>query len=246
MTKADILLLHGSGVLATTLEPLSAHLSAQGHRVWLPDARGYAQAQGEPALDARASARALHDQLVSDGAQEVILIGHSFGTIRMAYLATLPGSKLHVKAAIGLGAVAGVDQAQRPGMLQLVELLEQGVDLSAPLAQRWYSEPYLQAHPEVITTIKDMIAQIDTAAIALEIEDYFHADEVLERIGAMPCPYHMRVGSLDAATPVALAQVIFEQAPQATLTQVKGAGHMLVDEDRPGTFAWIDALIANA
>lgn len=246
MTKADILLLHGSGVLATTLEPLQAHLKAQGHRVWLPDASGYAQAQGQPAQDARSSAQALHDQLVNEGAKEVILIGHSFGTIRMAYLATLANPELHIKAAIGLGAVAGLDEAQRPGMLQLVELLNQGVDLSGPLAQRWYGAPHLQAHPEVVTHIKDMIAKIDPAAIAVEIEDYFHTEEVLDLIGAMTCPYHMRVGSLDLATPTELAQTIFERAPQATLTQVKGAGHMLVDEDQPGTFAWIDALIATA
>lgn len=82
-----MVLLHGIGANATVWEPFIAHLEAQGGMRWLaPDLRGHGRSSMEGPFDFTQHARDIAALLQAEAADQVVILGHSFGGVIAAHL----------------------------------------------------------------------------------------------------------------------------------------------------------------
>lgn len=233
-SNVHVLLLHGCGVSPATLEPLRAHL-AHTHPTHLVAMRGYGERLDERHLPREEAAAELVEELLRAGARELIVIGHSLGTVRMWTLATMLPARITLRGLIGLSPMLGYPQEAREGLMQSVEALEQGADLSEALVARWYGAPYQEQHTTLPAQVRGWLDTINPRALAGEVDDHLASETLSGRLATLTCPVYLRVGALDQATPPELAQAILDVLPQATLEVIPEVGHMLTEEDLDGT-----------
>lgn len=110
-----------------------------------------------------------------------------------------------------------------------------GAILDGTLA-RWFTEPFRQAHPEVVEKIAQTIR-------ATPVNGYCGCCEaipkinVTERLAQIKCPALVIVGAQDAGTPPEMAQEIRDNLPGSSLIIIDSAAH-LANLERPAAFYW--------
>jgi pimeloyl-ACP methyl ester carboxylesterase len=238
----DLLLLHGSGAPAASLEPLAARLS-QTHRVWLPDMPGYEGRMGEAYAPSAELVASLRDELVAQGVQELVIIGHSFGAFRMFHMGLI-AAPLKLRALIGLSPLASLPEEVRAGMAGFGDALRAGVDLSGAMVPRWYAPDYAAQHPELAAQIAGWIKRIDVEVLTHELVEPIDGGALSARLGELECPVYLRVGELDQATSPMLVGDVYARLKNASYTQVKGLGHMQAEEDCDRLVAWIHGVLS--
>ena len=105
--------------------------------------------------------------------------------------------------------------AQAQGMGALVE---------STLA-RWFTGPYRNAHPEVMTRIGDAIRATPVAGFAGCCQAIAKID-LLDRLKEIKCPALVMVGDQDHGTPPEMARSIHENLPGSDLLVIPSAAHI--------------------
>ena len=105
--------------------------------------------------------------------------------------------------------------------------------LAKPTIQRWFGEPYLDNHPEVAMTLRQIATRTTVAgfigcARAMQGLDY------LDRVHAIDAPTTLIAGARDGGLPQVM-QDIEARMPHATLQLIADAGH-LPNIDQPRVF----------
>ena len=123
--------------------------------------------------------------------------------------------------------------AETRGMQPLVE----------PTLERWFTEPFRKAKPEVVARIGAQIS-------ATPVPGYVGCSHAIPKINLtarlkeIRCPILVIVGEQDAGTPPAMAREIHDNAPGSKLVVLPGAAH-LSNVEQPASFdAALGALLA--
>lgn len=153
--------------------------------------------------------------------------------------------QLKLRGLIGLSPMLGYPHEAREGLMQSVEALEQGADLSEALVARWYGAPYQVQHTTLPAQVRGWLETISSRALVGEVDDHLISDSLFERASTLTCPVYLRVGALDQATPPELAKAILDVLPQATLEIIPEVGHMLTEEDLEDTLEAVEAHVAR-
>ncbi len=172
------------------------------------------------------------------------LVGMSGGAYRALQVATLGTD---VRGVCAMAGFAHLPASMREGLSQAADALEAGADLTAALVGAWFSETFSNAHPgacsEVVrrclTAAAPPVAAADVRAIA-------SGPDLREELAAVRAPIHFLTGELDASTPLDLARAGKESAPNATLTVVKGAGHLIHHEAFEVVCEWLSRSLETA
>jgi 3-oxoadipate enol-lactonase/4-carboxymuconolactone decarboxylase len=106
--------------------------------------------------------------------------------------------------------------------------------LLGPLLGRWFTAPWLAAHPGVAATVGTMLAGADPEGYAGCCEAIGTMDQTGD-LGAVMAPTLVIAGAEDPVTPPALGLQLQQGIPGAALTVLAGAAH-LANIERSGAF----------
>lgn len=239
----SVLLLGGCPTPAGHLAPLADRLS-HSHRVLLPDLPGYGDS---PMLDGEytilRAQRVIENAVLDLDVDAVAIVGVSLGAYRAFSMALT--RRLHVTSVVTLGGFAGIDHDIREAYFQFAAAIRNGVDLSDVFVERMFSSMFAASHPDIVTLVKSWLTIIPATVLASELEAAAKCADLRPRLGFLSCPVLARVGSLDAATPIAFSEAITKHAPNAHLDIVEGSGHLLLFEDRDRTIAAVERFLSS-
>lgn len=227
-----LVLLHSLALSSAMWAPVAAELGER-FEVVAPDARGH----GDSAWDGSAfsvedladDVRALLDAL---GLERAHVLGLSMGgTVALALAAEAPSSvdRLVVcDASAWYGENAREQWAERAARARSVPRHAQ----VAFQTDRWLSERFRREHPEVVSHLVGIFLRALPQAHAAACSALGSADRrgSLERIGS---PTLVVVGEDDHATPPAMAMLLAESIPEATVRVWPGFRHFAIFES-PG------------
>ncbi len=214
--------------LATTLgmwEP-QARALARRYRVLRYDTRGHGGTEapaGAYTLDLLAEdARAL---LAALGITRTHWVGLSMGGMIGQTLA-LASPALFATLAL-CDTSSRVPPEARPTWDERIATAEsKGMEpLVEPTIARWFTAPFIAAHPEVVDPVRAMIRATSPRGYA----GCCHALKVLDltdRLGAIRLPTVVIVGEDDPGTPVTAARTIHEHIAGSELVIIKSAAHL--------------------
>lgn len=236
-----VLLLHGSPTAISYFDPLEAALVAR-HRVLIPEFPGYGRSPRSVPYRFDQVQDELVGQLRQLGVTETAVVGFSLGAYRALALA-LDG-RVRVTAAVLMGGFAALTAEHTSALLGLAAALRKMTDFSDPvfrrqIAQLMVSDAFAKTDLGRLEPIEAWFDVTTPAAWADEVEASTRTPDLHPQLGRLTCKVLLRVGELDAATPVAYSEQLAAALPNAVLERVPGRGHALLIEDRDATVASI-------
>ena len=234
--RPHLWLLHGSAAPPASLSGLAADL-AREFCVHLPHFPGYERTPYAPEDSISTSASELAE-FISQIERPVVLIGHSFGLYRAIQI--LKQLDAHLVAGLySLSGVSTLPEEQRESFVQAEAWARSGHQIPEGLAVRWFSNEYLESHPEVVSRISGWWASCNIEAVARELYEPFDGGDANRVLAASQQPTLFRVGTLDTTTPAKHSYSMATLLQNAPVELVEGAGHFLHLEDSGSTLASI-------
>ncbi len=240
-----LVLAHGWALSHHSWDPVIKGLAGEPVRIVTWDQRGHG---GSPITFIRKEIDKVSvDQLGADlaaviaacapSSSPLVLAGHSMGGMTvMAYAAQFPSeARARVRGVILVSTAAhAIPMGRRRGEAGLMRLLARGLPVRGGRAIRPRSQrAFLFGEVADPTHVSETIRQVARTPLTT-VGAYYGA---ISRLDVRPAfaaleqtPVTVLVGGLDRLTPAGLSRAIVQALPQATLTVVPGAGHMLTYE----------------
>jgi len=221
--KATIVLLHGSGLTHIVWSLIEQYLSNQNYNVLAIDLPGHGNSEGECLKSIEEISDWLEKVLKELHISEIIIIGHSQGSLEaLEYYSKYPKK---VKSLIFVGG-----SYRMPVNQDLIDLAEAGDDQAVKLMMKWgyeNSKKFIGGNPveKIINSAKDIreILAIDLIAC----NNYKNGSEALKTIN---CPTLLFFGELDKMVNLEKGKKFAELIPNSKTHVIKNCGHMIMFE----------------
>jgi 3-oxoadipate enol-lactonase len=105
--------------------------------------------------------------------------------------------------------------------------------LAQPTLERWFTEPFRKARPEVVEGIRKLIVSTPVAGY-VGCSHALPKINVTARLREIKCPILVIVGADDPGTPVSMAKEIHDNAPGSRLEVLPQAAHLANMEQPEG------------
>src|SRR5581483_2078339 len=223
-----MLMLHGFGAHTWVLRHQVAAFSAT-HRVIAPDLKGFGYSERVRAgLSGDDQVRMLHGLLRTLGVERATVVGHSMGGgIAMRFAATHPEM---TEALVLVASVTGQERMQR------VRLPKALLRPLMPVLSRVTAHMLLRAsyHDRSKLTPEAVEALLEPTRIRGSMDGLLAMLTAprapMPALSGVRCPVLLLWGAEDRVTPLKNAREIRARLPQAQLTVIGGAGHMVLEE----------------
>ena len=236
-----VMVLHGAPTRPGHLDRLAEALAPR-YRVLVPDLPGYGQSEPVQPYRLEAVHERLEQYLREHGIERVRLVGFSGGGLHAVSLACR--GRVRVTALFLLGAFANLTDEESRSTVEVANLVRSGIDLR-PIAIGSMLSPHGQTVPDHVAEVTTWATATTAAYLADELEAAARIADLRPSLTALGIPVVARVGSLDAACPVARSQRLVAVVPTASLEVVEGAGHALLLEGFEATLASVERLLAR-
>lgn len=250
-TGPAAVLVHGYGISVAEWSLVMPALAERGFRVIGYNHRGHggstvgADGWSTAALFADLRAVVAHFDLT-----DAVLVGHSMGTFTV--LGALPDAEFRtrVRAAVLVSTATGELLKNVPQLAKLqVPLARWGVLQRMAASPRFGGSVVAQAFgPDAAPEMKNAM-RLAFAAIPRESARLLSAmgsESVRSGLSSISTPLRLLLGEFDTVTPRWRSQEVLDAVPDATLTEVPAAGHMMNWEQPEAIVtAVIDAAAAN-
>ena len=238
-----VIFLHGAGMDHSVWALQSRYCAHHGHNVLAADFPGHGGSEGAPLTSVGALADWTADLIAAAGAERAILIGHSMGALvaletaarrpeRVAGLA-LVGVAAKVPVHPDLLAAARANEHQSVDMVSLWGLGGAATLGGAPSPGQWM----LGATERLLERSGPGVLHADLAAC-----DAFGGAGAAA--GKVVCPTLLILGERDQMTPPKGGRALAGLIANAKITEIKGAGHMMMIEKPDETLAALKPLLA--
>jgi pimeloyl-ACP methyl ester carboxylesterase len=104
-----------------------------------------------------------------------------------------------------------------------------------PDIQRWFSEPFRAAHPDIVETVRGWVMENDAQTVSYGWQAISRLDTE-SRLAGVSQPVLVTTGSLDPASPPANAEKTAAAFPNGRYVEIAACGHFSPME-RPDAFA---------
>ncbi|MGW1765381.1 alpha/beta fold hydrolase [Streptomyces sp. NPDC002073] len=238
-----VLLVHGHPFNRSLWAPQAAALTAAGHRVILPDLRGYGESEVVPGktllAEFAADLAALLDHL---GVPRAVVGGVSMGgQIAMEFHLAHPERVLALVLS-DTSPVAETPEGKAFRAALAERLLAEGMDGYADEVIGKMIAPYhVTGQPEVAAHVLGMMKSTAPEGAAAALRGRAERPDYRASLALLKAPALIVVGADDAYTPVTEARALHELVPQAALVVIEEAGH-LPGAEQPARFN--EALLA--
>lgn len=128
-----------------------------------------------------------------------------------------------------------IGQAEAHGMAGMV----------ASTMERWLTQPFRDAHPDVVEKISQMLASTPVQGY-VGVAQAIIAFDLADAIARIHCPTLVVVGANDEGSPVSMAQSIAEKIHGAKLEVLPDAAHLSFVEQPERFHAIFDAFLGHA
>jgi 3-oxoadipate enol-lactonase len=217
----DLVMLHSlltdPGSFAAIVPALS-----RSRRVTLVSLPGFGRSTAAGTSIEDSADRLAHLISTLDGKPDVL--GNGYGGFIAVALAARHGERLGKLVLADTGAV--FPESGRAAFRAMAEAVEKGgmAAIVDTAVRRIFPEDYLAAHPEVIAQRREVLLRANPANFAAACRALAKLD-LRPELPRIRNPTLVVVGSLDAATPPALARELAAGIPAAKLVELPGCGH---------------------
>jgi pimeloyl-ACP methyl ester carboxylesterase len=220
--------------------PLAERLS-RSWRVLVVHLPGYGRSAVLEPYALEHSHALVEEALVARGVRDAHLVGFSGGAYRAFALACRVDSALTVRSIVSLAGVADFTEEEKKGLAQRTRMLrsEQAFD-PAPLLVDLMLSPRGREQPAWVADVRSWAAASTPEHLARELEAFIGAPDLRPKIAMLDIAVLVRVGSIDAASPLERSRRIAKVARRAALEEVPGVGHALLCEDFDSTATSIE------
>lgn len=224
-----IVLIHGHPFNRSMWRPQIEFLGA-GHRVIVPDLRGYGQSSivagvRETKLETfAADSFALMDRL---GIQKFVLGGLSMGGQIVLEMFRQAGDR--IEALLLADTFAGLDTAERKQLrLKTADRFESEGMTSYAREEltKMITPANAERLPQVAAHVMEMMLTTPATGAAAALRGRAQRADYLPILGNIRVPTLVVVGKEDVYTPVNLAEQLYDRIPGAKLAVIENAGHM--------------------
>ena len=111
--------------------------------------------------------------------------------------------------------------------------------------ERWLTQPFRDAHPDVVEKISQMLASTPVQGY-VGVAQAIIAFNLADAIARIHCPTLVVVGANDEGSPVSMAQSIAEKIHGAKLEVLPDAAHLSFVEQPERFHAIFDAFLGHA
>lgn len=216
-----LILLHGAGHRAAHLLPLAEALP--GREIVIPDARGRGKSAGRPAENLQARGEEVRELIDVLGLEKIVVSGHSLGGALALEIGLFKLPVVRGLILIATGARLRVHPA-------IIEAVRAGGPSNLPFS------PYSPEFPESERLRFAALEESVPTESALSDWTVANAFDRMSAIASIDVPARVIVGSADRMTPPKYSEYLASKMPQAELSLIEGAGHMLPME-RPADVA---------
>ena len=228
-----LVLLHGFPLDRRMWEAQVAEFSPH-RRVIAPDLRGFGQSVSEESFTIELLADDVHHLLASMDAIPCILGGLSMGGYTaLAYVRKYPAD---LRGLILVDTKAAADDPQqKEGRAKMIELVrrEGARAVADQMLPRLVAEDVPRTRPAVARAVRAMMEACPAKTIEHALAAMRDRPDRTAELASISIPSLIVVGDADVITPVAVAQSMQMQIPNAMLAVIRGAGHMTPME-QPG------------
>jgi pimeloyl-ACP methyl ester carboxylesterase len=221
-----LVLLHGFPLDRRMWENQIAELSSD-RRVIAPDLRGFGQSGSEEAFTIESLAADVHRLLAEINAVPCVLAGLSMGGyVALAYIAKY-ASDLRGLVLVDTKA-EGDNPPQLEGRAKMIELVrrEGSKAVAQQMLPKLVAEDVPHTRPAIARALREMMEPCPPKTVEHALVAMRDRPDRSSQLPAIRVPALIIVGDADAITPVAVAESMQKQIPNATLVVVRGAGHM--------------------
>lgn len=223
-----LVFVHGVGSSADSWSDLYARLPDDRPRIRY-DLRGHGSSPSPPGPwsvdDFVADHLRLLDRL---GVRKADTVGFSLGGLIAQRIAILKPQA--VRRLVVIGAVAGRTKEEADRVLARLAMVEaEGPGgAAAQSVERWYTRPYLDAHPEIAAVTVERMARLDAKA-------YSHAYRVLattdlaDDLHRISAPVLAMTGQFDVGSPPRMSHLIAERTG-GRFVEIPGVKHEVIQE----------------
>ncbi|CAM5289361.1 MULTISPECIES: alpha/beta fold hydrolase [Streptomyces] len=235
---ATVLLVHGHPFDHTMWAPQTTALAAAGHRVIVPDLRGYGASQVVPGTTRlevfAADLAALLDHL---GVTERIVLGglSMGGQIVMECARRFP-HRLRALVLADTFAHAETPEGRRARNAMADRLLREGMGgYTEEVLDKMIAPRTIAARPAVAEHVRRMMRGTPPEGAAAALRGRAERPDYTTTLARLAVPALVAVGRDDTYTPVADAEFLRDRIPDARLTVIEDAAH-LPNLEQPDAF----------
>ena len=223
---APLVLLHGFPLDARVWEAQLSGLSDRFH-VLAVDLPGFGQSKSDKPFSIESQADAVHAMLEKLGLLPVVLGGLSMGGyVSLAYAKKYP-TDLKGLVLVDTKAEADTPQA-REGRDKMVELVRQkgSPAVAEQMMPKMIAAGAEASKPELAKRLRGIMDACPPKTIEHALLAMRDRPDFSWHLASIPVPTLIVVGEADAITPPAMAESMKREIPRATLSVIRGAGHM--------------------
>jgi pimeloyl-ACP methyl ester carboxylesterase len=242
--RAILTLIHGVGDSYTAWDEVVAHLP-DGLDVIRYDLRGHGASDKPPGPYTLEDFVSDHlDVLRGQGVQGTHLAGFSLGGM-IAQAIALRAPQV-VQRLVVMGSVAGRTDAERERVLERLRIVESGgPEATAHVsANRWFSDEFAAAHPDVVEAQLRRLAANDPAAYRAAYR-VLATNDLIEEVSAIVAPTLVMTGEFDVGSPPHMSHSLAERIPGARVEILAGQRHSILRERPEVVAAAIGAFVTE-
>ena len=226
-SKLPVLLVHGHPFDRSMWDPQAEYLARNGHRVVVPDLRGYGQSSGPEATGLDSFAEDLIGLADHLGFSRFVLGGLSMGgQIVMQTVRDYP-ERIAALLLADTFAEPETDEGKAVRNKAADRVLAEGMTGYADeLLPQMVSPATFRENPEVTAHVRRMMRDAPAAGAAAALRARAKRPDYRDSLRQVSVPTLVAVGSEDEFTPVADARLLHQLVPGSELVVLDGAGHL--------------------
>lgn len=223
-----VVLLHGYPFNRSLWRDQVAVLQKE-HRIIAPDLRGHGESAVAPSPSTMelmaGDVAGLLDNL--DIAQATIGGLSMGGYVALAFYRRFP-SRVRSLILAATRAQGDNDEAKRNREVQATKARQEGMEgIADALLPKMLTSDTVTKRPEIVKHLRGMMASTDPEGAAAALEGMAIRQDQTSLLSQIVVPTLILVGSEDAITPPADAELMHREIPRSRLEIIEGAGHVL-------------------
>ena len=215
----------------------SRYLAHHGYSVLAFDLPGHMRSEGPALATVEAMADRLRDGVLAAGATQLLLVGHSMGSLIALELARRMPDRTRGVALVAAAfpmrvsdALLVATRSDVPQALDMINVWSHSAALAAFERKPCSPGPGFSNAWQNLRLMQRIARRDGPDVLPLDFAACNSYAGGLDAARSLVCPALFVLGSQDVMTPPRAAQALVEACPDATVVQVDGGGHSLMAE----------------
>jgi pimeloyl-ACP methyl ester carboxylesterase len=235
--KPTVVFLHGAQHDHSVWILQSRYFAHHGYSVLALDLPGHMRSEGPAPASVEAIADRVVDGLVASGAQHLLLVGHSMGSLLSLEVAARMSERV-----VGLALVAAAfpmrvsdalldaTRADAPSAMDMINVWSHSASTAAFERKPSHPGPGFSNVWQNLRLMQRIARRDGPEVLPIDFAACNSYAGGLAAAHALRCPVLFVLGELDSMTPPRSARSLIEAVADATVVHVPGGGHSLMSE----------------